>query len=73
MSKKTKLDQTDSRNLINTLLFFIVLQWIFFGIAYAFALGLFWAAVPQIMLVVLIGVSVVVKGFKGLFSRSNKQ
>lgn len=69
MSKKTKLDQTDSRNLINTLLFFIVLQWIFFGIAYGFALGLFWAAVPQIMLVVLIGVSVVVKAVKSLFKK----
>lgn len=69
MSKKINLDQTDSRNLINTLLFFIVLQWIFFCIAYAFALGLFWAAVPQIMLVALIGVSVVVKAVKSLFKR----
>lgn len=72
MSKKTKLDQTDSRNLINTLLFFIVLQWVFFGIAYGLGLGLFWAAVPQIMLVVLIGVSVVVKVFRGLFLGSAK-
>lgn len=69
MSKKTNLDQADSRNLINTLLFFIVLQWVFFGIAYGLGLGLFWAAVPQIMLVALIGVSVAVKAVKSLFKR----